>query len=238
MNKKVMSNKVMSNRAYYGRIMRDGLWDNNVPLGQMLAMCPTLATTTSATNGLGMGITTVLVMVSCNLIIALVRNFISPAVRIPVFVALIAGIVTVVDMAMNAWMHSLYQVLGLYIALIVSNCAVLGRIEVFAAKQPVLPTVLDALAMGLGFTWVLMLMGGIREVLGSGTLFAHASSLLGTHFAWLETRVLPNYQGVLVMILPPGAFLVLGFLLAAKRRIDNILRERDRVLNGALPVLN
>jgi electron transport complex protein RnfE len=218
--------------------MRDGIWDNNVPLGQMLSMCPTLATTTSATNGLGMGITTVAVMVVCNLMVALLRNFISPAVRIPVFVALIAGVVTLVDLALNAWMHSLYQVLGLYIALIVSNCAVLGRVEVFAAKQPILASMLDALAMGLGFTWVLVLMGGIREILGSGTLFAHASSLLGPHFAWLEMVVLPNYQGVLIMILPPGAFFVLGFLLAIKRRIDQHLRERDRILNGELPVLN
>lgn len=227
----------MSN-PYYGRIMRDGLWDNNVPLGQMLAMCPTLATTTSATNGLGMGMTTVAVMVVCNLAVSLLRNYISPQVRIPVFVALIAGVVTLVDLALNAWMHSLYQVLGLYIALIVSNCAVLGRVEVFAAKQPVLASMLDAAAMGLGFTWVLVLMGGIREMLGSGTLFAHASSLLGPHFAWLEMVVLPNYQGVLIMILPPGAFFVLGFLLAVKRKIDAYLRERDRILHGALPVLN
>lgn len=227
----------MSN-GYYGRIMRDGIWDNNVPLGQMLAMCPTLATTTSATNGLGMGITTVAVMVVCNLMVAILRKYISPAVRIPVFVALIAGVVTLVDLALNAWMHSLYQVLGLYIALIVSNCAVLGRVEVFAAKQPVLASMLDAFAMGLGFTWVLVLMGGIREILGSGTLFAHASSLLGPHFAWMETVVLPNYQGVLIMILPPGAFFVLGFLLAIKRRIDQYLRERDRILSGELPVLN
>jgi len=227
----------MSN-GYYGRIMRDGVWDNNVPLGQMLALCPTLATTTSATNGLGMGIATVAVMCLCSLVISLLRNVISPAVRIPVFVTLIAGVVTLVDLAMNAWMHGLYQVLGIYIALIVSNCAVLGRAEVFAAKQPVLPSLIDALAMGLGFTWVLVLMGGIREILGSGTLFAHASSLLGPHFAWMETVVLPNYQGVLIMILPPGAFLVIGLLLALKRKIDQYVRERERIRSGALPVLN
>lgn len=227
----------MSN-GYYGRILRDGLWDNNVPLGQMLALCPALATTTSATNGLGMGIATVAVMCLCSLVISLLRNVISPAVRIPVFVTLIAGVVTLVDLAMNAWMHGLYQVLGIYIALIVSNCAVLGRAEVFAAKQPVLPSLMDALAMGLGFTWVLVLMGGIREILGSGTLFAHASSLLGPRFAWMEMVVLPNYQGVLIMILPPGAFLVIGLLLAVKRKIDQYLRERERILSGALPVLN
>jgi len=227
----------MSN-AYYGRIFRDGLWDNNVPLSQMLALCPALATTTSATNGLGMGIATVFVMTLCSLVVSTLRNVISPAVRIPVFVTLIAGVVTLVDLAMNAWMHSLYQVLGIFIALIVSNCAVLGRAEVFAAKQPILPSLIDALAMGLGFTWVLVLMGGIREILGSGTLFAHASSLLGPHFAWMETVVLPNYQGVLIMILPPGAFLVIGLLLAVKRKMDQYLRERERIRSGALPVLN
>ena len=227
----------MSN-AYYGRIFRDGLWDNNVPLSQMLALCPALATTTSATNGLGMGIATVFVMTLCSLVVSTLRNVISPAVRIPVFVTLIAGVVTLVDLAMNAWMHSLYQVLGIFIALIVSNCAVLGRAEVFAAKQPILPSLIDALAMGLGFTWVLVLMGGIREILGSGTLFAHASSLLGPHFAWMETVVLPNYQGVLIMILPPGAFLVIGLLLAVKRKLDQYLRERERIRSGALPVLN
>lgn len=227
-----------SNKAYYGRVIRDGLWDNNVPLSQMLALCPALATTSSATNGLGMGISTVAVMIVCSALVSLLRNYISPQVRIPAFIALIAGAVTLVDMALNAWMHSLYQVLGLYIALIVSNCAVLGRAEVFAAKQPVIPSMIDAAAMGLGFTWVLVLMGGMREILGSGTLFAHASSLLGANFAWLETTVIPDYQGVLVMILPPGAFLVLGFLLALKRKIDHYLRERDRILHGGLPVLN
>lgn len=226
------------NKAPYGRIVRDGLWDNNVPLGQMLALCPALATTTSATNGLGMGLATVAVMVICSLAVALLRNFIAPQVRIPVFVTLIAGAVTLVDMALNAWMHSLYQVLGIYIALIVSNCAVLGRVEVFAAKQPVLASVVDAASMGLGFTWVLVLMGGIREILGSGTLFAHASILLGPHFTWMETTVIPGYQGILVMILPPGAFLVLGVLLALKRKVDQILRERDQLRHGALPVLN
>lgn len=219
------------------RIFRDGLWNNNVALSQMLALCPALATTTSATNGLGMGIATLTVMSICSVTVSLLRNHISPQVRIPVYVALIAAVVTLVDMAMNAWLHGLYQVLGLFIALIVSNCAVLGRIEMFAAKQSPLPALIDAVGMGLGFTWVLVLMGGVRELIGSGTLFAHASTLLGPHFAWMEMQLLPNYQGVLMMILPPGAFLVLGFLLALKRILDNWLAAREtQSIN--LPVLN
>jgi len=224
----------------YARIWRDGLWDNNVITGQMLALCPTLATTTSATNGLGMGLSTAVVMVFCNLTIAAIRDFISPQVRIPAFVVIIAAIVTVADMVLNAWMHELYQVLGLFIALIVTNCAVYGRVEVFAAKNKVLASVYDAAAMGLGFTIMLTLIGGIREILGSGTLFSHASQLLGSHFAWMETRILPADMGVLMMILPPGGFLVVGFLLGLKRKLDEYLRNRAlaKANPDALPVLN
>lgn len=222
----------------YGRVMRDGLWSNNVVLGQVLSLCPTMAVTTSATNGLGMGIATLAVMSICSVTISLLRNHISPQVRIPVFMALIAAVVTLVDMMMNAWLHSLYQVLGLYIALIVANCAVLGRAEVFAARNSPLASLVDAAGMGLGFTWVLVVIGGVRELLGSGTLFIHASTLLGPNFAWLEMTILPNYQGVLMMILPPGAFLVLGFLLALKRKLDQWLTAREMATSGALPVLN
>lgn len=224
----------------YGRIWRDGLWDNNVITGQMLALCPTLATTTSATNGLGMGLSTLAVMILCNLCIASVRGFIAPQVRIPVFVVIIAAIVTVADMVLNAWMHELYQVLGLFIALIVTNCAVYGRVEVFAAKNPVIPSTIDAAAMGLGFTIMLTLIGAIREILGSGTLFSHASQLLGPHFAWMELRILPANGGILMMVLPPGGFLVVGFLLGLKRKLDIYLKNRAlaKANPDALPVLN
>ncbi len=200
----------------YGKIVKDGLWENNVVFSQLLAMCPTMAVTTSGTNGLGMGLATTAVLVLSNVLVSMIRSTVSSQVRIPVFVVLIASLVTVVDMALNAWLHDLYKVLGLFIALIVVNCAILGRAEAYAVKNGVLASALDGLAMGLGFTLALTVIGLIRELLGAGTLFAQASSLLGSGFAFLETRV-PGYDGALLMILPPGGFAVLGFLLAAKR---------------------
>lgn len=199
-----------------GRIVRDGLWDNNVVLAQMLALCPAMAVTTSGTNGLGMGLATTAVLLVSNTLVATIRDLVSPQVRIPIFVVLIASLVTLVDMALNAWLHALYKVLGLFIALIVVNCAILGRAEAFASKNKVGAAALDGLAMGLGFTAALTVIGLIRELVGSGTLFAQASLLLGPAFAFLELRI-PNYGGMLLMILPPGGFLVLGFLLAARR---------------------
>ncbi|MEW5770277.1 MAG: electron transport complex subunit E [Pseudomonadota bacterium] len=214
----------------YARITRDGLWDNNVVFAQMLALCPTLAVTGSATNGLGMGLATTAVLVTSNVLISLVRKWVSDEVRIPVYIALIATLVTLVDMGLNAWVHELYKVLGLFIALIVVNCAILGRAESFAAKNPVLPSAVDGLTMGLGFTAALVAIGAVREVLGAGTLFANAHLLLGNAFAFLETTVIPGYRGYLLMILPPGGFLVLGFLLAGKRVLDR------RAAAKALPV--
>ncbi|EWC39155.1 RnfABCDGE type electron transport complex subunit E [Pseudomonas stutzeri] len=213
------------------------LWDYNVALVQMLALCPALAVTTTATNGLGMGLATTLVLMITNAIISALRQSISPAVRNPLMIGIIAGVVTLIDMAMNAWMHELYKVLGLFIALIVTNCAVLGRAESFSSRNPVLPSILDGAGMGIGFTWVLVLIGGIREILGSGTLFAQASLLLGEHFRWLEITVLPGFQGILLAILPPGAFIVLGFVLAFKRVLDRRRAERRISTHGELVVL-
>lgn len=204
----------------YFQTFKDGLWSQNVVFAQMLALCPTLAVTTSGTNGLGMGLATTAVLVVSNVLVALIRDFVSPQVRIPVFVVLIATLVTLVDMSLNAWLHDLYKVLGLFIALIVVNCAILGRAEAYASKSPVLASALDGLGMGLGFTLALTIIGLVRELLGGGTLFSQASLLLGPGFAFLETTVVPDYGGVLLMILPPGGFLVLGILLAAKRIAD------------------
>lgn len=216
----------VSDPAVYQQIFKDGLWDNNVAMGQMLALCPLLAVTTSATNGLGMGLASLAVLLLTNLIISAIRDIISPQVRIPVLIVLIATVVTLVDMAINAWMHDLYKVLGLFIALIVTNCAIFGRAESYASKNPVPLAIADALAMGIGFIWVLIAVGGMREIIGSGTLFANASLLLGQSFAWLEITLIPNYSGVLLAILPPGAFMALGFLIAVKRLIDRTLQAR------------
>ncbi|GHT90276.1 electron transport complex subunit RnfE [Betaproteobacteria bacterium] len=207
-------------------LMKDGLWDNNVVFAQMIALCPAAAVTTSGTNGLGMGMATTAVLVVANILVALIRNVVSEQVRIPVFVVLIATLVTVVDMALNAWLHELYKVLGLFIALIVVNCAILGRAEAFASKNSVGASAVDGLAMGLGFTFALTLIGLIREFLGSGTLFAQAPQLLGESFAFLEVQV-HAHGGALLLILPPGAFAVLGFLMAGKRALDNKLAARQ-----------
>ena len=207
----------------YSQLFRDGLWDNNVAMGQMLALCPLLAVTTSATNGLGMGIASLAVLALTNTLISSIRGIISPQVRIPVLIVLIATAVTLVDMAINAWMHDLYKVLGLFIALIVTNCAIFGRAESFASRQPIVPALADAVAMGLGFTWVLVAIGAMREILGSGTLFANASLLLGSHFAWLEMKIFNTSPDILIAILPPGAFMALGFLIVIKRLIDQYL---------------
>lgn len=210
----------------YRGILADGLWRNNVAFVQILALCPLMAVTTTATNGLGMGLATTGVLLASNVVIASCRDLISQEVRIPVFVLLIAALVSLADMAINAWLHELYKVLGLFIPLIVVNCSVLGRAEMFASKQPVLASAVDGLAMGLGYTAALMLLGGCREILGSATLFAHASLLLGDGFAFLETTLIPKYKGFLLMLLPPGGFLVLGFLLAGKRAAERRWERR------------
>ena len=213
----------------YTRIAKDGLWDNNIIFVQALALCPLLAVTSSASNGLGMGLATTAVLTASGAVVSLVREVITPQVRIPVFVLLMATIVTLVDLAMHAWVHDLYKVLGLFIPLIVTNCAVLGRAEVFASRNAVLPAMFDGLMMGIGFTLALTLLGLVREVLGSGTLFANAALLLGKWAAHLEWVLIPDYKGFLLIILPPGGFMVLGFLLAGKRLLDARIKRAATV---------
>jgi electron transport complex protein RnfE len=206
----------------WARIARDGLWDNNVVLAQSLALCPLLAVTGTATNGLGLGLASLVVMVLSGLLVSALRGLITPQVRIPVFVLIIATLVTLVDLAMNAWLHDLHKVLGLFIPLIVTNCAILGRAESFASRNRVGPAVFDGLMMGIGFTLVLVALGAVREAIGSGTLFAEASLLLGDAMGFLETTLIPDYRGFLLMILPPGGFIALGFLLAGQRLLKRL----------------
>ena len=204
----------------YKTIIKDGLWDNNGVFSMLLGMCPTMAMTTSATNGFGMGLATAAVMAASSFLVAVFRKRITQEVRIPVYILIVAAMVTLVDLAMNAWMHELYKVLGLFIPLIVSNCLPLARLEAFAARSEALPSLADGLFMGLGFTIALTVIGGVREIIGSGTLFADASLLLGTAFRPMELRFLPADMGVLMMVLPPGGFFVTGFLVVAKRLLD------------------
>ncbi|MBF6647452.1 electron transport complex subunit E [Methylobacter sp. BlB1] len=216
----------------YRKIMRDGIWDNNIVFSQYLALCPLLAVTVTATNGLGMGLATLAVLISTNAIVSVTRYLIPSEVRIPIFVLLIAAVVTVVDMLMDAWLHELHKVLGLFIPLIVTNCAILGRAESFASRQPVALSLWDGLMMGLGFTMALVVLGAAREIASAGTLFANASLLLGDGFKFIELTLIPNYKGFLLMALPPGGFIMLAFIIAGKRLLD-----RKRVANKAQATL-
>jgi electron transport complex protein RnfE len=204
------------------------LWNNNVVLAQSLALCPLLAVTGTATNGLGLGLASLFVMVASGVLVSALRGIISPQVRIPIFVLIIATLVTLVDLGMNAWLHDLHKVLGLFIPLIVTNCAILGRAESFASRNRIVPAAFDGLMMGIGFTLVLVALGAVREVMGSGTLFANASLLLGDAMAFLETTVIADYRGFLLMILPPGGFLALGFLLAGQRVLKRMPLPKRR----------
>ncbi|MCG6200823.1 electron transport complex subunit E [Psychromonas antarctica] len=204
----------------YKEMIKSNLWDNNVVFAQMLALCPLLAVTNGATNGLGLGLITTAVLFFSSLLISLIRSFLTPQIRIPIFVLLIASLVTIADLAMNAWLHDLHKVLGLFIPLIVTNCAILGRAESYASKNPCLPAIVDGLATGLGFTVALLVLGGCRELIGSGTLFANASVLLGKSFSIIELTPFPAYKGLLLAILPAGGFIMLGFILAGKRIFD------------------
>ena len=210
----------------YGRLARDGVWDNNVVFAQLLALCPLLAVTGTATNGLGLGLASTFVMLMSGILVATLRGVITPEVRIPVFVLIIAVLVTLVDLAMNAWVHDLHKVLGLFIPLIVTNCAILGRAESFASRNSVLPALFDGLMMGTGFTLALVLLGAVREITGSGTLFSGAALLLGDAMGFLELTLIPNYGGFLLAILPPGGFILLGFILAGKRILDEALDKQ------------
>ena len=215
----------------YRKITRDGLWDNNIVFSQSIGLCPLLAVTGTTVNGLGMGLATTAVMVVCSAMVSRSRLLIPPEIRIPIFVVLIAMVVTLVDMVMNAWLHEMHKVLGLFIPLIVTNCAILGRVEAFASRKPVNEAAMDGLMMGLGFTLALVVLGAAREILGSGTLFANASLLMGDSFAWLETVLIPKYRGFLLMALPPGGFLMLGFILAGKKVLDRKIQAKTAEAN-------
>ena len=214
----------------YGTIIGDGLWSNNQALVAMLGLCPLLATTTTATNGLGMGLATTTVLLLSNITISLIRNLVRPEIRLPVFVLVIASFVTAVELTMQAVFYELYLVLGLFIPLIVTNCAIIGRAEAFASKTSVDRAIVDGLAMGLGFTLVLMVLGGIREFLGQGTLFYQAHLLLGEAARGFGLELGDSFHGALLAILPPGAFIGLGMLIALKNIVDKRIARLQKAL--------
>ncbi|MFB9885580.1 electron transport complex subunit E [Balneatrix alpica] len=213
--------------ANYTEITQQGLWKNNPALVQLLGLCPLLAVTGSVVNALGLGLATIIVLTGSNLAVSLIRNHVPDAVRLPTFVMIIASFTTCVELLMQGFTYELYEILGIFIPLIVTNCVILGRADAFASKNPVVPAVLDGLMMSLGFTLVLVLLGAIREVLGQGTLFSQMELLFGPmakDWVWV---VFSDYPGFLFAVLPPGAFVALGLLIALKNIIDARLKERQ-----------
>ncbi len=201
-------------------ITKNGLWVNNVALVQLLGLCPLLAVTSTLVNGIGLGIATLVTLVISNTLVSLIRNLVRNEVRLPVFVLIIACVVTVIELAMKAFFYDLYLVLGIFIPLIVTNCAIIGRAEGFASKNSVGPSALDGFTMGFGFLMVLSILGGMRELIGFGTLFANASLMFGEAASRLTIVINPDYNGFLLAILPPGAFFGLAILIACKNLID------------------
>jgi electron transport complex protein RnfE len=204
----------------YGKLIKDGLWDNNQALVALLGLCPLLAVTNTAINGLGLGLATTLVLTLSNTTVSLIRNLVRPEVRLPVFVIVIASFVTAVELSMNAWFFELYKILGIFIPLIVTNCAIIGRAEAFASKNSLRHAIVDGLAMGIGFTLALVALGSLREIIGMGTLFSQAHLMFGEGARGFAISLGDDFHGMLLAILPPGAFLGLGFMVALKNIID------------------
>lgn len=201
-------------------IIRDGLWNNNPALVKLLGLCPLLAVSNTVVNGLGLGLATILTLVASNGMVSLLRNYIPDEARLPVFVMIIASIVTMIELSMNAWFHELYLILGIFIPLIVTNCAITGRAEAFASRNSVVPSLVDGLMMGIGFTAVLVLLGAMRELVGMGTLFSEAHLMFGEAARNFKIVVFEDYRGFLMALLPPGAFIGLGLIVALKNAVD------------------
>ncbi len=200
--------------SQYTEIVENGLWKQNPGVVQLLGLCPTLAVTTSVVNGVSLGLATALVMAAANGAVSPVRKFVPSEIRVPVFILVIAALVTVIDLTIHGFAEPLHKVLGIFIPLIVVNCIVLARVESFAAKNPPAPAILDGFMMGLGLTLVLGILGGMREVFGKGTLFSGLDLAFGPSFKPYVLTVISDYQGFLLAILPPGAFLGLACLIA------------------------
>jgi len=211
-----------------------GLWKNNPGLVQLLGLCPLLGVTNTLTNALGLGVATLLVLLGSNTVVSLVRTHVPNEIRIPIFVMIIATFVTVIQLLMNAFTFGLYQSLGIFLPLIVTNCAIIGRAEAFASKNPVLPSAIDAVMMGLGFLLVLLVLGAMREILGQGTLFDGADLLLGEWASVLRIEVFHSDNHFLLAMLPPGAFIGMGLLIALKNSIDQRQARKHAVAKGSI----
>ncbi len=210
----------------YRELSINGLWKNNPAIVQLLGLCPLLAVTGSVVNALGLGIATCFVLLTSNTAVSLIRNVTSEAVRLPTFVMIIAASVTCIELLMQAFSYELYEILGIFLPLITTNCVILGRADGFARKNPVLPAAYDGLIMGVGFAAVLLVLGAMRELTGTGALFANMDLLFGPGASEWKIVVFENYQPFLLAILPPGAFIFTGLIIALKNLIDAQIQRR------------
>ncbi len=223
----------------YKEITVNALWKQNPGVVQLLGLCPTLAVTTTAVNGISLGLATALVMAASNGAVSPVRKLVPSEIRVPVFILVIAALVSIIDMSINAFAQPLHKVLGIFIPLIVVNCIVLARVESFAAKNTFVPSVLDGFMMGIGGTLVLGLLGGVREIFGKGTLFSGLDLVFGPAAKQFVLTIVPDYHGFLLAVLPPGAFLGLGMLVALRNWTEvRNAKKADTPDNGLKPALN
>ena len=211
----------------YRELSVNGLWKNNPAIVQLLGLCPLLAVTGSVVNAIGLGLATVFVLVSSNTAVSLIRNVVSDAVRLPTFVMIIAAAVTCIELLMQAFAYELYLILGIFLPLITTNCVILGRADGFARKNPLLPAMYDGFIMGLGFMAVLVVLGGMRELAGTGALFGNMDLLFGPAAANWKVVIFSDYKDFLLAILPPGAFIFTGLIIAVKNLIDAQMKARE-----------
>lgn len=221
--------KLQTKWQAYQEIAQKGLWNNNQALVALLGLCPLLAVTNNSVNGLGLGLATMAVLLTSNILVSLIRDYVPSEIRIPVFIAIIACAVTIIDMLMQAYFYTLHGILGIFIPLIVTNCAILARAEAFASKNPLDKSIVDALFIGIGFTAVLVVLGSLRELIGNGTLFDQAWLLFGEGAQSWTIHLSDAYNPVLLAILPPGAFIGLGLLIALKNVVDAKVKKPSLV---------
>lgn len=211
----------------YKELSLNGLWKNNPAIVQLLGLCPLLAVTGSVINAIGMGLATTMVLVISNTLVSMIRGIVSDAIRLPAFVMIIAAAVTCIELLMQAYTYELFQILGIFLPLITTNCVILGRADAYASKNSLLPAVYDGFIMGVGFTVVLVVLGAVREVIGTGVLFNNMELLFGEGARAWKITLVENYTQFLLAILPPGAFIFTGFIIALKNIIDDGIKTRQ-----------
>lgn len=217
------------NEAPNYKVWQEGIWSENPALVKLLGLCPLLAVSNNAVNGLGLGIATLITLIVANSCTSLLRPFLLTSIRIPIYVLIIAATVTILELLIQAWLPGLHSSLGIFLPLIVTNCLIIGRSESYASRHSPLESLKDALAMGIGFLWVLVLLGGLRELIGQGTLFDEAHILFGLQAKNWTLYFFNSDNGILLALLPPGAFIMLGLLLAVKNKLDMNQSSHNRI---------